>query len=89
MNECLNILIDAYVYLFSLLLCKIIFIYSFVIYLLILKIFCFSAGMIALAVLGLFGLMSFAHADDTVTVTKQVFFDVTIGGKEVVFDVLK
>lgn len=45
--------------------------------------------MIALAVLGLFGLMSFAHADDTVTVTKQVFFDVTIGGKEVVFDVLK
>ncbi|VDP12526.1 unnamed protein product [Heligmosomoides polygyrus] len=37
--------------------------------------------MLALAVLGLVGLVSLSHAADTVTVTKQVYFDVTIGGK--------
>ncbi|KAK5982220.1 Peptidyl-prolyl cis-trans isomerase [Trichostrongylus colubriformis] len=37
--------------------------------------------MLALAVLGLVGLVSWSHAADTVTVTKQVYFDITIGGK--------
>ncbi|VDM69701.1 unnamed protein product, partial [Strongylus vulgaris] len=36
--------------------------------------------MLALAVLGLVGLVSYSHAADTVTVTKQVYFDITIGG---------
>jgi peptidyl-prolyl cis-trans isomerase B (cyclophilin B) len=38
--------------------------------------------MIALAVLGLVGLVAFSQAADTVTVTKQVYFDISIGGKE-------
>ncbi|VDO34142.1 hypothetical protein V3C99_013029 [Haemonchus contortus] len=37
--------------------------------------------MLALAVLGLIGLVSWSHAADTVTVTKQVYFDISIGGK--------
>ncbi|ETN71295.1 peptidyl-prolyl cis-trans isomerase, cyclophilin-type [Necator americanus] len=37
--------------------------------------------MLALAVLGLLGYISLSHAAETVTVTKQVYFDITIGGK--------
>ncbi|KAL6733135.1 hypothetical protein Aduo_003813 [Ancylostoma duodenale] len=37
--------------------------------------------MLALAVLGLVGFVSLSRAADTVTVTKQVYFDITIGGK--------
>ncbi|KAK6733401.1 hypothetical protein RB195_017254 [Necator americanus] len=41
----------------------------------------FYLGMLALAVLGLLGYISLSHAAETVTVTKQVYFDITIGGK--------
>jgi len=38
-------------------------------------------GMLVLAVLGLVGFVSISQAADTVTVTKQVYFDISIGGK--------